>query len=121
MSEQIVDLQNEFDRAELAGDREILQRLIAEDFVSIGPKGFTLSKAEWINRHGIFSYQRLDISDVDARHYGDHTVIVRNVQHNQATYGDEHVDVTVRVSQVWVDLDGRWQLAGIQFSPLAQP
>jgi hypothetical protein len=25
------------------------------------------------------------------------------------------------VSQVWVDLDGRWQLAGIQFSPLAQP
>ena len=43
MSEQIVDLQNEFDRAELAGDREVIQRLIAEDFVPIGPKGFTLS------------------------------------------------------------------------------
>jgi hypothetical protein len=121
MSEQIVDLQNEFDRAELAGDREVLQRLIADHFVSIGPKGFTLSKAEWIDRHGMFSYQKLDTSDVDVRRYGDHTVIIRNVQHNQATYRDESVDVTVRVSQVWVDLDGRWQLAGIQFSPLAQP
>ena len=75
-------------------------------------------RAEWIGRHVHFSYQSLDISEVDVRMY-DGAAIVRNVQHNLATYRDQHVDITARVSQVWVDLDGRWRLAGIQFSPMS--
>ena len=30
------------------------------------------------------------------------------------------VEVATRVCQVWVDQGGRWRLAGIQFSPLAE-
>lgn len=55
---------------------------------------------------------------MDIRLY-DSTAIVRNVQRNRATIDDKHVELAVRVTQVWVNLRDQWRLAGIQFSPLA--
>lgn len=48
-------LQDEFDRAGLNADAETLERLLADDFLSIGPRGFTLDKREWIERHTHFT------------------------------------------------------------------
>jgi hypothetical protein len=110
-------VQDRFDRAELTADRDALRELIADDFRSIGPRGFVMDKEQWIGRHGEFRYERLDTSDMDVRRYGD-TAVVRDVQRNRATYQDHPVAVASRVSQVWVRLDGRWQLVAIQFSPL---
>jgi hypothetical protein len=56
---------------------------------------------------------------MDIRLY-DKTAIVRNVRRNRATYQDQHVELAVRVSQVWVERQDGWRLAGIQFSPLAE-
>jgi hypothetical protein len=117
--ETIRDLQREFDQAELAADTTTLERLIADDFQSIGPKGFVLDKTQWIGRHGYFRYITLETSDVDVRLY-DTAAIVRNIQRNTATHRDDKVSVAARVSQVWVDQQGQWRLAGIQFSPLAE-
>src|SRR5438552_13711938 len=97
--EEIRRLQVEFDQAELHADTDKLRELIADDFLSIGPKGFVLDKEEWIGRHANFAYQRVDTSEVDVRGY-DHTYSVRNVQHNRATYGDQQGDLTARASQV---------------------
>jgi hypothetical protein len=118
MRDEILRLQDEFDRAELRADADALRRLIADDFLSIGPRGFVLTKDEWIGRHVHFRYHELETSEHDVRTYGD-TAIVRTVQRNKATYGDQHVELAVRVGQVWVRQDG-WRLAAIQFSPLAE-
>lgn len=50
----------------------------------------------------------------------DKAAIVRNIQRNKAVYKDEPVEIATRVMQVWVEIKGRWQIAGIQFSPLAE-
>jgi hypothetical protein len=118
-TDTIRQVQAEFDRAELYDDRETLRRLIADDFLSIGPRGFILNKDTWINRHNQFSYQALDTSEMDVRLH-DGTAIVRNVQKNRATYDNHPVELTVRVSQVWVNQQGEWRLAAIQFSPMAE-
>ncbi len=114
-------LQQTFDQAELQADTAQLNRLLADDFVSIGPKGFLLNKEEWINRHVHFKYHALDTSDMDIRLYNNTTAIVRNIQRNRATYQNETMELTVRVSQVWIwEAGGAWRLVAIHFSPMAQ-
>ena len=119
MEETIRDLQSTFDTAELNADAETVDRLIADDFLSIGPRGFVLDKKEWIDRHVHFEYHALETSDMDIRLYG-RTAIVRDIQRNKAIYKDQQVELAVRVSQVWVNQDDKWRLAAIQFSPLAE-
>jgi hypothetical protein len=116
VEDQIRDLQHEFDRAELHADAAALRELIADDFASIGPKGFVMDKEQWIARHEHFSYDALDVADLAVQVY-DGCAIVRDVQHNRATWDDHDVAVSVRVSHVWVRQD-HWRLAAIQFSPL---
>ena len=116
MKDTIRALQKQFDTAELHADAETLRRLIADDFLSIGPKGFVLDKQEWIDRHVYFTYDALDIDDIDIRLY-DNNAIVRNIQRNKASYKNEHVELALRVSQTWVRKQEQWQLAAIQLSP----
>jgi len=115
----IFELQHKFDEAELHGDKEALNGLLTDDFISIGPKGFLLDKNSWISRHDQFKYDKLETSDTDIRLY-DKAAIIRNIQRNVASYKNEPVKVAVRVSQVWVNENDQWKLAGIQFSPLAE-
>jgi hypothetical protein len=117
VTDDVRAVQDRFDRAELAGDRETLRELIADDFLSIGPRGFLLDKDQWIDRHEQFRYQQLETGEVDVRRYGD-TAIVRNVQRNRAIYRDQQVAVDTRVSQVWIRRDAGWHLVALQFSPL---
>ncbi|MFG1959460.1 DUF4440 domain-containing protein [Nonomuraea sp. NPDC049028] len=116
--ETVLGLQRQFDAAELAADAGRLRELLADDFQSIGPKGYVLDKEQWIGRHAQFQYHALDTSQIDIRMYGD-AAIVRNVQSNQATSHGRAVALRVRVSQTWVRQKGSWRLAGIQFSPMA--
>ncbi len=116
--DEVLAVQHRFDEAELHADREALEELIADDFRSIGPKGFVMNKRQWIDRHGQFRYHELRTSEMEAVRYGD-AAIVRDVQTNHASYGDQEVRLSVRVSQTWVKHEGCWRLAGIQFSPMA--
>lgn len=93
-------LQDEFDRAELHADSERLRDLLADDFLSIGPKGFVLDKEQWIGRHAQFRYEALETRDHDVRLYGD-AAIVRDVQRTRAVYQAHPVALAVRVSQEW--------------------
>jgi ketosteroid isomerase-like protein len=117
--DDVREIQERFDRAELTADRETLRELIADDFLSIGPRGFVLDKNQWIGRHDEFAYHSLDTSEMDVRRYPD-VAIVRDVQRNRARFRDQEVAVATRVSHVWVRRDGRWQIVAIQFSPLAE-
>ena len=119
MKDTIRAVQNELDQAELEADSLTLERLIADDFLSIGPKGFVLDKREWIGRHVHFTYHALDVSEMDIRLY-DNAAIVRTIQRNKASYKDQKVELAVRVSQVWVQQAAEWRMAAIQFSPLAE-
>ena len=119
MDDAVTAVQTRFDEAERTADRAPLQDLIADDFRSIGPKGFVLDKQQWIGRHDRFQYHQLHTSDMEVHRYGD-VAIVRNVQTNHAAYDDQQVRLRVRVSQVWVKREGRWQIVGIQFSPMGE-
>ncbi|CAM3436338.1 nuclear transport factor 2 family protein [Occultella aeris] len=97
----------------------MLDELLHDDFLSIGPRGFLLDKWQWIDRHAFFRYHELQVDDLEARLFGD-AAIVRSVQHNHAESSGRDVRVATRVSQTWVHERDIWRLAGVQFSPLAE-
>jgi hypothetical protein len=54
--------------AERDGDRDGLDGLLTEDFVGIGPVGFMLPKAAWLDRFGPeLRHDRLELDEITRR------------------------------------------------------
>ena len=109
--------------AELAGDTDFLRATLADDFVGVGPRGFTLTKEEWLDRHetGTLQYGSFRLDELGMRLYGDAAVAVCR-QDADGVYEDEngHYDIQeqFRATLVFVKQQGRWRLAGLQLSPI---
>ena len=109
--------------AELRGDTAYLERTLADDFVGVGPRGFTLSKEQWLERHesGKLRYESFGLDEVQVRPYGDAAVTVCR-QSAEGVYEDENgrfdIKEQFRVTLVFVRQRGSWLLAGLQLSPI---
>lgn len=108
--DQVVQAQRRFDDAELSDDRPVLEELLHEEFLSIGPKGFLLDKRQWIDRHEHFAYHELQVDEMDVRMFGD-AAIIRCVQRN-------HADSSASPRPGYANTESG-NSPGIQFSPLA--
>ena len=96
--------------------------MLADDFVAVGPLGFTLTKQQWIGRHrsGDMKYRALGLSEASARVYGDAAVVVGR-QSQDAAYQGNSVKAELRITAVFVRQGGEWKLVGVQMSPIGQP
>jgi hypothetical protein len=108
------DILKAWNKAELNADREAIAQALTDDFTAIGPLGFTLSKQDWLNRHGPLRYEALDLTDITTKTYGDVTVAIAT-QTQQATFNGNPVPATNRLSIV---LTGK-KIANIHFSFIA--
>jgi ketosteroid isomerase-like protein len=115
----------EWAAAELRGDTVALGRILAEDFVAVGPRGFMLSKEQWLSRHdsGNLTYEAFEWDEVTVRVHGDAAVMIGR-QTASAVYKDGEVRHEIqdqfRATLVFVEGQGRWQLLGLHLSPIAE-
>jgi hypothetical protein len=49
--QEVLRLADAWANAELRGDTTFLERILADDYIGIGPLGFMLTKQEWLARH----------------------------------------------------------------------
>jgi ketosteroid isomerase-like protein len=112
--------------AELRGDTVTLGRILADDFVAVGPRGFMLSKEQWLSRHdsGNLTYEAFEWDEVTVRVHGDATVMIGR-QTASAVYEDGEVRHEIqdqfRTTLIFVEEQGRWLLLGLHLSPIAEP
>jgi uncharacterized protein (TIGR02246 family) len=119
---QVRQLGQSWAEAEERTDAQALAPLLAEDFVLVGPLGFVLDKPQYLGsrRSGDLRHTSFTWEDVRVRLYGDAAVAV-GVQAQRSTYQGRDASGRFRVTQVAVEQDGRWVIAGIHLSPIAQP
>jgi ketosteroid isomerase-like protein len=124
--EQLERLGEEWAAAELHGDTSTLGRLLAEDFVAVGPRGFALSKEQWLSRHdsGNLTYEAFEWDEVSVRVHGNAAVMVGR-ETAGAVYQDGDVRHEIqdqfRTTLIFVEEQGRWLLLGVHLSPIAGP
>jgi ketosteroid isomerase-like protein len=122
VEEQVRELGERWAEAERRGDAQALGILLADDFVLVGPLGFTLDRQQYLGsrlsgdlRHESFAWENVRI-----RLYGQAAVAV-GTQTQRSTYQDRDASGRFRVTQVAVEQGGRWLLAVVHLSPIAQP
>ncbi len=114
----VIDFLDAWTKAELAADQAKIGDLLTDDFTCIGPLGFTLSKQDWLNRHGALHYDQLDLADISTRQYGDTTVAIAT-QTQRATFNGAPIPPTTRASIVLIRDGDDWKIANIHFSFVA--
>jgi ketosteroid isomerase-like protein len=108
--------------AELQGDLAFLGKLLADDFVGVGPLGFLLGKPEWLARHqsGDMKYTAHALGEVQVRTYGEAAIVIGRLA-QQATYQGNPMNAQMRTTLVFIHQQGQWQLAGLHFCTIGQP
>jgi ketosteroid isomerase-like protein len=108
--------------AELAPDVTVLDALTHKDFILVGPLGFVIDKAQWLDRYSSEDLvtSSLNWRDTRARVFADCAVVV-GVHDQQASYRGRPNNGQFRATHILVREDGAWQLVGMHLSPMSVP
>ena len=124
-TKQVHDLIQRWAAAELAGDVEAYEHLLAADFTGVGPVGFVLTGEQWAQRHlGDLHNEKFEVFDPHVRLYGDpaHTAVVEAVQQQTTTAMGRDTSGSFRLGLIAVRDRQDWRIAHIQLSgPLIKP
>ena len=117
---EVTKFEKEWSDAEVRGDRSALDAILTDGFVGVGPRGFVLTRAEWLDRHasGDLNYRSIDVDEIEVHPYGD-AVLVTSVQSQDGSYQSHDIKGSFRTSQLMVRDGDHWRLASIQYSPIA--
>jgi len=114
------DFVRHWSSAELAGDTTVLDQLLVDDFTGVGPLGFLLSKADWLDRHHdhALHYRRYALAEVRVQRYQGAAVVVAR-QDTEGDWRGHPLPEALRISLVLVPGAIGWQLALAQTSFVA--
>jgi ketosteroid isomerase-like protein len=122
VTDQVLELGQQWADAERAGDADALEFLLADDFLLVGPLGFMLDKAQYVGsrRSGDLKHESLVWADVRVRAYDNSAVAVGSMT-QRSTHQGRDASGRFRVTQVAVRYGNRWTTVGLHYSPIAQP
>jgi ketosteroid isomerase-like protein len=125
MNDDIAELERfgkRWAEAEVGQDVTTLDAMAQDDFILVGPMGFTLDKAQWLDRYrnGDLVTSALDWRDTQTRAFGDCAVVV-GVHDQEAVYRGQPNNGHFRATHILVRENGTWRLVGMHISPIAAP
>jgi Domain of unknown function (DUF4440) len=108
--------------AEARGDATVLDALLDEDFRGDGPRGFVLTKQQWLDRYraGDLANEAFAWEDTRVRVHDD-AAVAMGIQIQTARY--QGLDCSGRFlgTLVAVRREGRWSIVNVQVSPATDP
>lgn len=120
---EISELGHRWALAELRGDAAGLDDLLSADFTGVGPRGFVLTRQQWLQRYlsGDLKNTAFSWGDAAIRWYGDVAVAI-GVQDQEAEYNGRPASGRFLVTLVAVRQQQEWRIASVHLSgPLTTP
>jgi ketosteroid isomerase-like protein len=120
MSDDITNFLSAWSEAERTRDLAFLDANLTDDFVGVGPLGFSLPKPAWLARHqgDDLRYETFDLDEIAVRRFGPVAVVTARQDAVGAFQGNPTPQV-LRNTMILVDDGGAWRLAGIHMSFVA--
>lgn len=114
---KILALENKWNEAYKEGDVAAMNSLLTDDFIITVEEGTIFSKAGYIAHCGDSDNRVLssEMSDLKVRMHGN-TAIVTGAYHEKGTSKGKPYEYHDRLTDVWMMIDGRWQLIASHYA-----
>jgi hypothetical protein len=117
-SSKILALEREWNAAYKAGEVAKMNSLLADDFIITIEDGRTFSKSGYIALNGN-STVRVDVSDMTdmkVRTHGNSVAVVTGAYHEKGVSQNKPYEYHDRFTDVWMMIEGKWQIIVSQYS-----
>ena len=114
---KILSLESKWNEAYQHGDVAQLNALLADDFIITVEDGSTYSKTGYLARLGgpAQHVEISEMSDLKVRLRGN-VAVVTGAYHEKATSMGKPYEYHDRLTDVWMNSDGKWQLVASHYS-----
>ena len=116
-SSKILALEDKWNAAYKRGDVAAMEALLSADFIITLEDGTTFSKAGYIahNGDGTVHVETTEMSGLNVRMHGN-TAVVTGAYHEKGTSKGKPYEYRDRFTDVWMNLNGRWQVIVSHYS-----
>jgi ketosteroid isomerase-like protein len=121
-SSKILALENKWNEAYKRSDVATMESLLATDFIITVEDGSTFSKSGYIAHNGdtTVHIEITEMSSLNVRMHGN-TAVVTGAYHEKGTSRGKPYDFRDRFTDVWMNLNGKWQVIASHYSiPVSQ-
>ena len=121
-TEKILTLEKKWAEAYKHRDISILSSLLAEDFVITVEDGTSYGKEGYISHSADTSVkvETAELSGLKVRMHGT-TAVVTGAYHEKGNSGGKRYEYHDRLTDVWMKIDGRWQVISSHYSVPFKP
>lgn len=104
-------------KAEEEGDTGMLEKILSDDFLAVGPFGFLLNKSEWIERltSKKLQYEKFAVDEVTTRFFDNIAVVIAK-QTQIGTYEGNPIPGALRITLILHKVQDDWQMVGQHIS-----
>jgi ketosteroid isomerase-like protein len=109
MQEELLKLENEFERAVTNNDADALDGFLADDWIIVGPDGDIIDKARFLGviKSGALSHELMESTDMRVRLYGN-TAVVTGLTTTKGKFMGQDFASCERATDIFVKQTDRW-------------
>ncbi len=115
--EALLKLETEFERAVVSNDATAVGRLLADDWIIVGPDGRIIDKSRFLEviLSGALSHEKMEFQDMRVRIY-DNTAIVTALTTSKGKFMGQEFTSLERATDIFVKQNDRWQCVFTQLT-----
>ncbi len=119
---KVLALEKKWNDVYKRGDIASMDSLLADDFIITVEDGSTFSKPGYIAHNGdsAVHVEISEMSDLQVRTHGN-TGVVTGAYHEKGTEKGKPYEYHDRFTDVWMNINGRWQVIASHYSLRAKP